>query len=179
MHHSSGSSRSASTTPVNNRDRISSSVPSARQRSKVLYTVFHGPKSGGRSRHGKPVLRIHHIPFSSSRGSRLGRPVAVASGTRSSIKAHSSSFNWCRIAWPPCRNTKHRISPSSLITQFWDRARYPRKSHQYHNIIPYLTKVHDLWLRELSCYSSITGVSRETPTTCGITDSCWDCGLRV
>ena len=51
-----------------------SHLPAFAQRSKRLNTVFHGPKSDGRSRHGTPVRRHHNTASTNLRSSCAGLP---------------------------------------------------------------------------------------------------------
>jgi hypothetical protein len=47
-------------------------IPLSLQRLKRRKTLFHAPKTSGRSRHGEPVRTIHSTP---STNMRLSRPV--------------------------------------------------------------------------------------------------------
>lgn len=69
-------------------------TPLSAQREKRLNTLFHGPKVGGKSRHGAPVLAIQST---ASTNSRLSAPVRPRSPSfpwsNGSIRTHWSSRN--------------------------------------------------------------------------------------
>src|SRR5688500_9891375 len=68
-------------------------VPLLAQRSNRLNTVFQGPKSLGRSRHGAPV-RLHHSTASTKlRSSRPGRPARFLMPSAALILCHCRSSN--------------------------------------------------------------------------------------
>jgi hypothetical protein len=59
---------------------------------KRWYTLFHGPKSGGRSRHGLPVRETHSTASTNSRLSEAVRPGSVAlPGSKWAIRSYWSS----------------------------------------------------------------------------------------
>src|SRR5688500_16116338 len=68
-------------------------IPLLAQRSNRLNTVFQGPKSLGRSRHGAPV-RLHHSTASTKlRSSRPGRPARFLMPSAALILCHCRSSN--------------------------------------------------------------------------------------
>jgi hypothetical protein len=98
IHHKSQSIRPSRSSRICNASRMRSNTPSFRQRRKWWYTVCHGPKRSGRSRHGAPVRNTHINPFSITRTSRAGRPVrAVRRDKSGSTNAHCSSVSSCRF----------------------------------------------------------------------------------
>ena len=68
------------------------------QRSKRLKTVFQGPNSLGKSRHGTPVLCHHNTAQTKLRSSFPGRPRPRSLSRNISIFAHWRSFNASRSA---------------------------------------------------------------------------------
>src|SRR5262249_50792582 len=109
--------------------------------------VCQGPNSSGRSRQGEPVLKIHRIPFTITRGSRGGRPVAAGSGKTSAISSHSSSESSNRaMSCPPWPSgiprilaELHKLGKSTFKTkprcnQCWvDRETcHPKPSNHHH-----------------------------------------------
>jgi hypothetical protein len=99
-HSSSRSCRSAS----NRRCQI----PLLAQRSNRLNTVFQGPKSLGRSRHGAPV-RLHHSTASTKlRSSRPRRPPRISPPSAALILCHRCSSNCKRTIVDPSWRTLAR-----------------------------------------------------------------------
>ena len=85
------SSKSASS---QSRAKSACQTPLSAQREKRLNTVFHGPKSAGRSRHGAPVLAIHRTASTNNRLSAPVRPRSPALPCNiGSIRHHWSSRN--------------------------------------------------------------------------------------
>jgi len=83
------SSKSASSESV---AKIFCQTPLSAQREKRLKTLFHGPNSGGRSRHGTPVRAIHNTASTKSRLSVPVRPRCPAfPWSNDSIRSHWSS----------------------------------------------------------------------------------------
>jgi hypothetical protein len=72
-----------------------SHFPVLDQRSNRLNTVFHGPNSLGKSRHGTPVRRHQITASMNMRSSIGGRPIRQSAVRNASIFFHfrSSSFN--------------------------------------------------------------------------------------
>ncbi|MGF6605059.1 hypothetical protein P3T23_009820 [Paraburkholderia sp. GAS448] len=61
---------------------------------KRWYTLFHGPKSGGKSRHGLPVRAIHSTASTNSRLSPAVRPGSVdLPGSKGAIRSYWSSLS--------------------------------------------------------------------------------------
>jgi len=58
-------------------NRTASKIPSLRQRWNHLWQVWYGGYLGGKSFQCAPVLRIHRIPFNTSRGSLTGLPCPI------------------------------------------------------------------------------------------------------
>ncbi|CAE6869723.1 hypothetical protein R75465_08199 [Paraburkholderia aspalathi] len=61
---------------------------------KRRYTLFHGPKSGGKSRHGLPVRAIHSTASTNNRLSAAVRPGSVdLPGSKGPIRSYWSSLS--------------------------------------------------------------------------------------
>jgi hypothetical protein len=61
---------------------------------KRWYTLFHAPKSGGKSRHGLPVRAIHSTASTNSRLSPAVRPGSVPlPGSKRAIRSYWSSLS--------------------------------------------------------------------------------------
>ena len=83
--------------PRSNRSCASSSAMSRKAPCRThcwnrRWHVWYGGYLGGRSFQGAPVLKIHNIPFMTSRGSRDGRPLGSFSGAVAAIMG-SISFH--------------------------------------------------------------------------------------
>ena len=76
-------------------------VPFFDHRSNRLNTVFHGPNSMGRSRHGTPVRRHHKTASTNFRLSFPRRPGPRFSARTKAIFAHFRSSNWSRTIDSP------------------------------------------------------------------------------
>ena len=73
-----------------------SHLPFLDQRSNRLKTVFHGPNSSGRSRHGVPVRRHHSTASMKLRSSLGGRPARLSPSRNAATLCHCSSASCCR-----------------------------------------------------------------------------------
>ena len=81
-------------------------VPFFDHRSNRLNTVFHGPNSMGRSRHGTPVRRHHKTASTNFRLSFPRRPGPRFSARTKAIFAHFRSSNWSRTIDFPLEHTR-------------------------------------------------------------------------
>ncbi len=74
--------------------------PHLDHRSNRLNTVFQGPNSLGRSRHGTPVRRHHTTASKNRRSSFPGRPRRGCAASTLATRAHCSSLIHARVAMP-------------------------------------------------------------------------------
>ncbi len=80
-------SSSSSSTSTSRAANSSSQIPLSDQLRNRLYTLFHGPKRSGRSRHGTPVLARHSTASIKFRSPCL-ETGPVRGGSNGSIRAH-------------------------------------------------------------------------------------------
>ena len=96
---------------------ISSQTPRSRHRQKRRCVFFQSPRSGGKSRHGAPVLSIQKTALINNRLSAEGRPTEPLEPGRSfSIFAHTLSeisCLRCAAIWSLL------IVSEEIITYFW------------------------------------------------------------
>src|SRR5258708_2011153 len=79
---------------INDEKRSDSLSYRVAMRRKRWYTLFHGPKSGGKSRHGLPVRAIHSTASTNNRLSAAVRPGSVdLPGSKGPIRSYWSSLS--------------------------------------------------------------------------------------
>jgi hypothetical protein len=96
--------------------KILSQVPSADQRLCRSYTVFHGPKRAGRSRHGTPVRSRYRIPLMTLRWLAQRPPRCPDFGKCGFSRAHSTCVKSPRPMPMPTTPSRdgHMISSCSV-----------------------------------------------------------------
>src|SRR6187402_438273 len=79
-------------------------------------SVFHGPNSAGRSRHGTPVRRHHKTASTNFRLSFPRRPGPRLSARIAAIFPHFRSSNWSRTIDSPVEHTRHPMESNFLLS---------------------------------------------------------------
>ncbi len=118
---------------------ISSNTPLSTHCWNLLWQVWYGGYSFGRSRQRAPVFTTHKIPSSTSRLSRHGRPLpsllSLPSGTRFFIFSHCFSLNFI---------------PQNYQNHLWDHLEYTQQK-RFERLIKRTDRSNEFSINDLVC----------------------------